>query len=364
VTVAKVIEREVAEWDEFTGRLTAADSVEIRPRVTGYLDRVMFREGATVKKGELLFIIDPRPFEAELRRARAQASAARTRSALAASARARADQLIEAKALSREEYEERVAAEREAIDAIAVADADVRVAQLNLSYTRITAPIDGRVGRAEVTAGNLVTGSGQGEATLLTTVVSIDPIYVDFEGDEQAYLKYTTLARTGERPSSRDAPNAIFMGLANESGFPHRGRMTFVDNQLNPQTGTIRARAIFDNKTGQFTPGLFARLQLVGSGTFQAILISDRAVGTDQDRKFVLVLGANNKIEYRNVKLGRTIDGLRLVQSGLKAGETIVVNGLQRARPGDTVQAETVPMDFGVQSDRGSPPPAPPGEVR
>ena len=184
--------------------------------------------------------------------------------------------------------------------------------------------------------------------------MSIDPIYVEFEGDEQVYLKYTTMARNGDRPSSRDAPNPVYMGLADESGYPHAGRMVFVDNQLNTQTGTIRARAIFDNKRGEFTPGLFARLQLVGSGKFHALLITDKAVGTDQDRKFVLVVGKDNKLLYRNVTLGRSIDGLRLVTAGLAAGEIIVVNGLQRARAGDTVKAQVVPMDAGIQVDRGA----------
>ena len=354
VTAAAVIARDVAEWDEFTGRLRAVDTVEIRPRVSGYIQQVAFHDGATVKKNQLLFVIDPKPYEAELQRALAQLSAARSRASLAASSRVRADKLLAVRALSREEYDQRVAAESEASQAIKIAAADVTVARLNLGYTSLRSPIDGRVSRAEVTAGNLVNGSGPQGATLLTTVVSIDPIYVEFEGDEQVYLKYTTMARNGDRPSSRDAPNPVYMGLADESGYPHAGRMVFVDNQLNTQTGTIRARAIFDNKRGEFTPGLFARLQLVGSGKFHALLITDKAVGTDQDRKFVLVVGKDNKLLYRNVTLGRSIDGLRLVTAGLAAGEIIVVNGLQRARAGDTVKAQVVPMDAGIQVDRGA----------
>jgi RND family efflux transporter MFP subunit len=354
VTAAAVIAREVAEWDEFTGRLRAIDTVEIRPRVSGYIQQVAFHDGATVKKNQLLFVIDPKPYQAELQRALAQLSAARSRATLAASSRVRADKLLAVRALSREEYDQRVSAESEASQAINVAAADVTVARLNLGYTSLRSPIDGRVSRAEVTAGNLVNGSGPQGATLLTTVVSMDPIYVEFEGDEQVYLKYTTMARNGDRPSSRDVPNPVYMGLADESGYPHAGRMVFVDNQLNTQTGTIRARAIFDNKQGAFTPGLFARLQLVGSGKFHALLITDKAVGTDQDRKFVLVVGKDNKLLYRNVTLGRSIDGLRLVTSGLAAGEIVVVNGLQRARAGDAVKAEIVPMDAGIHSDRGA----------
>jgi RND family efflux transporter MFP subunit len=354
VTAAAVLARDVSEWDEFTGRLRAIDTVEIRPRVSGYIRRVAFHDGAVVRKNQLLFVIDPEPYAAELRRAQAQLSAARSRATLATSSRQRADKLLAARALSREEYDQRVSAESEAQQAIDIAAADVTLAKLNLGYTQLRSPIDGRISRAEVTAGNLVNAAGPQGATLLTTVVSMDPIYVEFEGDEQVYLKYTTMARNGDRPSSRDAPNPVYMGLADEVGYPHAGRMVFVDNQLNPQTGTIRARAVFDNKQGQFTPGLFARLQLVGSGKFHALLITDTAVGTDQDRKFVLVLNKDNTLQYRNVTLGRSIDGLRLVTAGLAAGETIVVSGLQRVRPGDTVKADIVPMDRGIQNDRGA----------
>lgn len=358
VTAATVLEREVTEWDEFTGRLRAIESVEIRPRVSGYIDRIAFEEGSDVKKGDLLFVIDPKPFQAELQRAEAQASSARTQAELARTLLRNAEKLRAAGAISQEEFDERVSSARVADDAIKAAEAEANVARLNLGYTRVTSPIAGRVSRAEITVGNLVSGGSQ-ESTLLTTVVSLDPIYVEFEGDEQIYLRYTAQDRAGERESSRNAPNPVFLGLANEDGFPHEGHMVFVDNQINPRTGTIRARAIFDNPTGEFTPGLFARIQLLGSGKYKAVLINDRAVGTDQDRKFVLVVNKDKVLEYRPVKLGRMVDGLRIVAEGLKAGEVIVVNGLQRVRPGIPVATTTVPMDLGVDKGRGVPPPAP-----
>jgi RND family efflux transporter MFP subunit len=358
VTVATVLEREVAEWDEFTGRLKAIDSVEIRPRVSGYIDRIAFREGGDVKKGDLLFVIDPKPYQAELQRAEAQVSSARTQADLARQMRQNAEKMHAARAISQEEFDERLSTERVAVEAVRAAEADANIARLNLGYTRVTSPITGRVSRAEITEGNLVSGGGN-DATLLTTVVSLDPIYVEFEGDEQIYLRYARLARAGERESSRTAPNPVYLGLANEDGFPHEGHMVFVDNQVNPSTGTIRARAVFDNATGQFTPGLFARLQLLGSAKYKAVLINDRAVATDQDRKYVMVVNKDKILEYRAVKPGRVIDGLRVIHEGLKAGEVIVVNGLQRVRPGMPVQTTTVPMDLGVEKGRGVPPPAP-----
>ncbi len=217
-------------------------------------------------------------------------------------------------------------------------------AKLNLEFTRVTSPIAGRVSKAAVTAGNLVTG-GSNAATLLTTVVSLDPIYVTFEGDEQIYLKYTALAQRGERQSSRDVANPVLMGLANETDYPRRGSMVFVDNQVDPRTGTIRARASFENKDGFLTPGLFARVKLLGHNSFQAVLVDDRAIGTDQSQKFVYVVDAANKVVYRPVKVGRLTDGLRIVLQGLQPGETVIVNGLQRVRPGVVVAPERIAMD-------------------
>ena len=342
VTIADVPEREITEWDEFTGRLEAVDAVEIRPRVSGYIKRVAFAEGKEVKKGDVLFEIDPRPYQAELERAEAELERASTGASLASSEVARAQKLVDVQAISREEYDTRTAAQSQGGASVRAAEAAVATARLNLEWTRVRSPISGRVSRAEVTLGNLVQS---GPATPLTTVVSLDPIYVYFEGDEQTYLKYTALARGGSRPSSRDARNPVYMGLANEDGlFPHKGYVDFVDNQLNPETGTIRARAVFSNKDRIFTPGLFARIKLIGSGKYRAALILDRAVGTDQDKKFVLAVKPDSTVEYRSVKLGRLVDGLRIVDSGLTAGDRIVIAGLQRVRPGMKVAPTTAPM--------------------
>jgi RND family efflux transporter MFP subunit len=344
VSVASALERDVTEWDEFTGRLEAVESVEVRPRVTGYIESVNFTEGSTVRKGDLLFVIDPRPYRAELSKAEAELARAVASAELAASDAARSEKLVDIKAVSREEYDSRINASREAKANVAGARAAVDSAKLNLEFTRITSPIDGRVSKAAVTTGNLVTG-GSNTAPLLTTVVSLDPMYVTFEGDEQIYLKYNELSRRGERASSRDAANPVLMGLANEDGYPHRGAMVFVDNQVDPRTGTIRARAAFENKEGYLTPGLFARVKLLGHNSYHAVLVDDRAIGTDQSQKFVYVVDAEHKIAYRPVKVGRLSDGLRIVQQGLQPGETVVVNGMQRVRPGVVVAPERVAMD-------------------
>src|SRR5580693_1282951 len=265
VSVAKVLERRVKDWDEFTGRMQAVETVEIRPRVSGYIDRVAFTEGGQVKRGDLLFVIDPRPYKAETDRAAADLKRYKTSLDLARIELARVQRLKDSGAVSQEELDERKSTVAQAEANSAGAEAALEAASLNLNFTRVTSPITGRVSRAEVTRGNLVTGGANG-GTLLTSVVSMDPMYLYFEGDEQAYLRYNKMAREGERPSSRDVPNPVQVGLANEEGFPHAGTMDFVDNQLNPQTGTIRARAVFANKDGRFTPGLFARVQLLGGG--------------------------------------------------------------------------------------------------
>jgi RND family efflux transporter MFP subunit len=342
VTVATVPEREITEWDEFTGRLEAVDAVEIRPRVSGYIRRIGFDEGSRVRKGQVLFEIDPRPYEAELARAEAELERDRSGAALAAKEVQRAGRLVDMQAISREEFDSRTSAEAQGDASVRAAEAAVATARLNLEWTRVRSPITGRVGRAEVTPGNLVQSAGEG--TRLTTVVSVDPIYAYFESDEQTYLKYAALARNGSRPNSRDNRSPVYLGLSNEEGFPHKGYVDFVDNQLNPEAGTIRLRAVFSNKDNLFTPGLFARIRLVGSGTYPATLVLDRAVGTDQDKKFVLVLKPDSTVDYRLVKLGRLVDGFRVVTSGLKPGEQIVVNGLQRVRPGMKVTPSTAAM--------------------
>jgi len=352
VSVAPVIEKRVKDWDEFTGRLQAVETVEIRPRVTGYIDKVAFTEGSLVKRGALLFVIDPRPYQADYDHAAADVKRFKTALDLGSIELARVQRLKDSGAVSQEELDERKSTVAQAEANVAGAEAAREAALLNLNFTRVISPIDGRVSRAEVTRGNLVTGGSNG-GTLLSSVVSIDPIYLYFDADEQSYLRYTQLARDGKRPSSRDAGNPVQVGLANEEGFPHSGTVDFIDNQLNPQTGTIRARAVLQNKDGQFTPGLFARVQLLASGEYSAILIEDRAVGTDQSQKYVLLLGANNQIEYRKVTLGRVIDGLRVVREGLKPGDVIVVNGAQRVHPGVTATPQRVAM--GADSAHAAP---------
>jgi RND family efflux transporter MFP subunit len=315
--------------------------VEVRPRVTGYIESVNFTEGSLVRKGDLLFVIDPRPYRAELSKAEAELTRATARVELAESDVARSEKLRQIKAVSQEEFDTRVNAAREARANVAAAVAAVDAARLNLEFTRVVAPIAGRISKAAVTAGNLVTG-GSNQSTLLTTVVSVDPIYVTFEGDEQVYLKYHELARRGDK---QVGPSSVQMGLANEQGYPHVGSFVFIDNQIDPRTGTIRARASFDNKDGYFTPGLFARVKLLGQDSFKAVLVDDRAVGTDQSQKFVYVVAADNKVAYRTVKVGRLTDGLRIITEGLQPGEQVVVNGLQRIRPGAVVAPQKVAMD-------------------
>lgn len=342
VSVATVLERRVTEWDEFSGRLEAVEHVEVRPRVSGTIESVHFAPGAIVAKGATLFRIDARPYAAEVARAQAGLAAAQTRLELTRSELERAQRLLDEQAIAQREFEERRDAERSAGAAVQAAQAALALAQLNLGYTHITAPIAGRLGRAEITAGNLVAAGAGGPA--LTTIVSISPIYASFEADEQTFLRFA--ARAGARPGARGAaPLPIQLGLADESGHPRAGRVEFVDNQLDARSGTIRVRALFDNPDGRLTPGLFARLKIGGNGAQQAVLISDRAIGTDQSKKFVLVVEAGQQLAYREVKLGPVVDGLRVVREGLKAGELIVVNGLQRVRPGMQVAPIDTPME-------------------
>jgi len=339
VSVVPVQAEELAEWDDYQGWFEAIDAVEVRPRVSGYLERVGYLDGREVRKGDVLFEIDPRPYAAALDERRAELARARARLALSERDVERGQRLVTVKAISQEEMDTRLTVAAESRAALAAAEAGVRAAALDLEFTKVRAPVNGRAGRAEVTEGNLVT-AGPAGSTLLTTVVSLDPIYVSFEGDETSYLRYTHLASSGERPSSRTAPNPVQIGLADEDGFPHRGQMDFVDNRLDPATGTIRARAVLPNRDRLFAPGMFARVRLIGRGMRRVMVIPEAAVSTDQDRKFVFVLNADSTVGYRNVTLGRQVEGQRrIIQAGLKEGEQIVVNGFARIRPGVRVKA-------------------------
>jgi multidrug efflux system membrane fusion protein len=335
VTVAPVLQRDVTEWDQFTGRLQAVDSVEIRPRVSGFVSAVRFSEGAMVHRGDVLFQIDARPFQAEVDRLRAELARAHATVDRGNSELARAERLRTEDAISSEERDRRASFAQESAAQVSAVEAALRAAELNLEFTHVTSPIDGRASRAIVTEGNLVS-SGPGEPTLLTTVVSLDPVYAYFDADEQIFLKYT--AGTNKSGNRGAIDRHVVMALANDEGFPYQGRLDFIDNQVDSATGTIRGRAIFRNTDGQLTPGLFVRLRLAGTGAYDGLLIQDRAVGTDLSRKFVYVVSASNEIEYRPVTLGPIVNGLRVVRSGLKAGEPVVVDGLQRVRPGARVQ--------------------------
>ena len=338
VSVATVLSKQVRQWDEFTGRVAAVETVELRPRVSGYVERVAFQEGQEVRKGDLLFAIDQRPYRATLESALAGLERARSEARLAQTQDVRAQTLVEAKAISREEFETRKAATAQGNAGVRAAEAAVAAARLDLQFTQVRSPIDGRAGRALMTEGNLA----QADATLLTTVVSLDPVHVYFESDEQSFLRYSDLARKGERTRSS---NPVRVGLANEAGYPHAGVVDFIDNQVDPRTGTIRARAVLRNPDRVFTPGLFARVQLQGSGEFKALLIDDKAVLTDQDRKYVYVLGPTNAAMRKDVVLGRMADGLRVVESGLTPQDKVIVHGVQKVFfPGMPVAPKQIVM--------------------
>jgi RND family efflux transporter MFP subunit len=381
VVVATPIKKSIVEWDEYVGRFDAVDVVEVRARVSGYLQSIHFEEGQIVKAGDLLCVIDPRPFVAELNRAKAQLVEAKANlaQATAKSAEAQAQKskaaagldyaqtrlarsrkLLPGNTITQEEFDQQQSelfqaqAEVEGAKAqietakagiatatasITGAQAAVDIAELNLEYTRVMAPITGRVSRREVTEGNLISG-GTLQSTLLTTIVSLDPIHCYFDADEQAFLKYARLAREGKRQSSRDVKNPVYVALGDErDGYRHKGHMDFVDNRLDPNTGTMRARAIFANPDLSLTPGLFARLRLPGSGKYNAVLVPDSAIGNDQSEKFVFVVDTNNKVQRQAVEIGPTSSGLRVIRKGLDGSERIVLRGLQRVRPGMEVAA-------------------------
>jgi RND family efflux transporter MFP subunit len=343
VTVASVVDREVTDFDEFTGHFEAVQSVEVRPRVSGFIQHVAFPEGAVVHEGDVLLTIDPRPYEADAARAEAVLEQAKTHEALAQQELERARRLVATQAISREELDARTSGVAESAAATRAAEAAVRNARLDLEWTTVRAPITGRVGRAEITAGNLVQ-SGPPSPSLLTTIVSLDPIYVYFDTDEQAYLKYVNYVGAARSGGTATTPRTVQIGLTNETGFPHEATLDFVDNRLDRGAGTIRLRAVLSNPNRLFAPGLFARVKLSGGQHRAVSLVQDQAVGTDQDRKFVLVLKPDSTVEYRPIRIGRVVDGLRVVEDGLHPGDNVVVNGMLRVRPGMKVNAKTTTM--------------------
>jgi RND family efflux transporter MFP subunit len=331
VQVAPVVFKDLPQWDEFTGQMEAVDSVSIHARVGGFIDSVKFREGAEVKKGEVLFQIDPRPFQAEVDRAAADLARARAQAQLAQADADRAQRLIDQNAISQGELERLQAQAKSAKADVAGAEAALATANLNLNFTRVISPIDGRVSRAVITPGNLVTTSD-----VLTTVESDGPIYASFNADEQTYLKYAS--------AERGQPAPVYLGLMTEDGFPHKGKLAFIDNAVDGKSGTINGRAIFDNADGAFTPGLFARIRLVSPKTESDALVPERALGEDLGKRFVLVLTPDNHVDYRTVVLGPAMGEMRVIRDGLKPGDKVVVSGLQKVKPGDPVTPIVQPV--------------------
>ncbi len=323
VDAAQVIVRPVRQWDEFSGRTAATDAVDVRARVSGYIDRIAFKEGGEVKAGDLLFVIDPRPYRAAYDSAAAQLARARAAEQLAQEEEQRAQRLIAGKAISREEFDMRRAGSTQSSADVRAAEAAVATAKLNLGFTEVRSPIAGRVSRAMLTLGNLA----QADQSVLTSVVSQDPVYVYFQPDEQTFLRYAELARKGERAKSA---NPVRVGLATDQDYPYTGTVNFINNQVDPATGTINLRAVLPNPDRIFTPGLYARVQLEGSADVTAILIDDKAVMTDQNHKYVYVVGPENKAVRKDVTLGGIADELRVVRSGLGANDKVIVAGLQK----------------------------------
>jgi multidrug efflux system membrane fusion protein len=342
VSVATVTQSDVATWDEFSGRLEAVERVDVRPRVAGTVQAVHFREGALVRDGDLLVTIDPAPYAAEVDRAEAEVVSAEASLAYATSDLARAERLWQERAIAQREYDERDHARRAAEAALRAARANLQTARLSLGYTKVKAPVSGRVGKLEITVGNLV--SAGPNAPVLTTLVSVNPIYASFEADEQVVMRALRGLPGGNGARAQLERIPVELRTASHET-PLEGRLQLVDNQVDTRSGTIRVRAVFDNKDGNLIPGQFARLRMGQAKSEPALLVNERAVGTDQDKKFVMVIGADNKAAYREVTLGPPANGLRVVTGGLKPGERIVVNGLQRVRPGALVEPRPVAMD-------------------
>jgi RND family efflux transporter MFP subunit len=359
VTVSYPLQKEVVDWDDFVGRFEAVDQIDIRPRVSGYLQTIGFKDGEVVKKGQLLFVIDPRPYQALLDQAKAQADRAQATLTNAQTALSRGQVLLNARAISQEEFDNRQAAERQAAADLGAAQANVRNAELNLGFTRILAPEGGRVSDRRIAVGNLVAA----DTTILTTLVSLDPIRFSFDGSEALYLKYQRDSREGERKSSRDASNPVQIRLQDEAEYRWKGHMDFVDNALSTTSGTIRGRAVVDNPGDFLTPGMFGHLRLLGSAPYKAFLVPDQALSSDQTKQILYVVDDQDVVRQQTIDPGPMIDGLRVIRSGLRAGDRVVIDGLQRVRPGLKVKAAPgkivlKPASPAANGLAASPPPA------
>lgn len=342
VSVARPVQREIVEWDEYAGRFDATETVEVRARVSGYLDEVHFKDGQEVKQGDVLFAIDPRPFERALEQARAELFAATTKVENAKLDIVRGRPLVERKIISDKTFDDRMALVKVARAAVKVTEAKVKSAELDLSFATISAPISGRIGRTLVTAGNWVSAGSTSGATLLTTIVTQDPIYIYFDVSENNYIKYRRFAERGIAAGAASIGAPVEVALPDEEGFPHKGRLDFLDNRLDKGTGTLRARAVLSNKAGLFSPGLFARVRVTGRPRYAALLVPDEAIGTDQTNKYVLVVTGGGIVQRRNIELGPLVEGLRVVREGLAGDDWVVTSGLQRARPGSKVEPRRV----------------------
>jgi membrane fusion protein, multidrug efflux system len=338
VTVSKPLQKSITEWDEYTGRFVPVATVEVRARVSGFIESIHFKDGQVVKKDDLLFVIDQRPYQIAVDQAKADLERARSKYDIATADVDRAAPLVRNQSVTEREFDTRKSTQRDASGQVGSAESALKQAQLNLEWSEVRAPIAGRISDRRVDAGNLITG-GQTGATLLTSIVTLDPIHFAFDGSEADFIRYLRLAASGVRQSSRDAPNPVAVRLADETEFKHHGRMDFVDNVVNAKTGTIRGRAIFDNKDALLTPGFFGRLRLYG-GERDALLIPDSVISSDQASKVVFTVSDDGTVGTKKVELGPIVDGLRVVRSGLAPTDRIVIDGIQRARPGQKVTAE------------------------
>jgi multidrug efflux system membrane fusion protein len=338
VTVSRPLQERITEWDEYTGRFVAVATVDVRARVSGFIDSLHFKDGQVVKQGDLLFIIDQRPYKLAVDQAKAELDRTQAKLDIANLDLERATPLVRNQTVTEREFDTRKSTQRDALAAMESAQATLKTAQLNLEWTEVRAPIAGRISDRRVDAGNLITG-GQSGATLLTSIVTIDPIHFIFDGAEADFIRYLRLAQTGARQSSRDAANPVAVRLADETDFKHEGKMDFVDNVVNAKTGTIRGRAIFDNKDGLLTPGFFGRMRLYG-GDHEALLLPDGAIASDQSNKIVMTVADDGTVGVKRVTIGPLVRGLRVVRTGLDANDRVVIEGLPRARPGQKVKPE------------------------